>query len=106
MKRLFEGNPFIGYLNRFMVEKKKLNPVHEIVEFYHQINKTDSRSKEFYVGRYSYPKLCREAKELYEALNKNLDDCFWAISKMHYKATKGKFDWSISTCLKYDLSKP
>lgn len=81
----------------------KINPIHEIVNLYYELNGFNNKPKEFYKGRYGYGKLSKEAKRLYEACNFTLEDSLWAVDKMKYKAEKGKFDWSIITCLKHDL---
>lgn len=95
-------NPFLGYTLKINKNGKvAINPVHEIVDAYFKMIGKDKQMAGFYVGRYSYPKMAREAKELYTVLNENLDDCMWALDKMNYLAKKGNFDWSISTCLKH-----
>ena len=94
-------NPFEGYLDRLIIDKKKVNPIHEIVNTYYTLRGWEKMPKTFYVGRNGYGKLAKEAKELYLVLNENLDDCIWAVDKMNYLAEKGKFDWSIRTCLKH-----
>ena len=96
-------NPFIGYLDDIKKHRPKINPVHEIVDVYCRINGIDNMPSEFYQGRYEYKKLAREAKKLYQNCNENLDDCIWALDKMKYLANKGRFDWSIITCLKHNL---
>lgn len=103
-KRTEMKNPFIDYVAKlFATKKEKLNPVHELVNTYHEINGTAHKHKEFYKGRYDYRKLASEAKRLLVACDGNLEDAMWAIDKMKYKAEKGKFDWSIITTLKYNL---
>lgn len=97
-------NPFIGYSKKILLDKKSINPVHEIVNMYYKLKGIDKMEKTFYEGKYSYPKLAKEAKHLIEACSYNLDDALWALDKMKYKADKGKFDWSISTCLKHKLT--
>jgi hypothetical protein len=94
-------NPFEGYLERLQKEKKKVNPIHEIVNFYYLLNGWEKMPKDFYRGKMGYGKLAKEAKDLYGVLKEDLDDCMWAIQKMDYLAKKGKFSWSISTCLKH-----
>lgn len=96
-------NPFAGYEAKILTAKKKVSPVHEIVDVYHQLKNTDKMPKNFYKGRNSYMKLAREAMQLYISCNSNLDDALWSLDKMKYKADKGNFDWSISTCLKHKL---
>ena len=96
-------NPFEGYLENLKRHKQAVNPVHEIVNCYYKMNGWEKMPKEFYRGRYAYNKLAKEAKSLYEACDEVLDDCIWALDKMKYSAEKGKFDWSIITCLKYKL---
>ncbi len=97
-------NPFLGYMDKMkVVHKDKYSPVRELVRFFHKLRGTDAMHPGFYHGRFSYGKLAKEAKELYEACENNLDDAIWALDKMNYLATKGKFDWSISTCLKHKL---
>lgn len=82
--------------------KKKLNPIHEIVNTYYQLRGWDKKPKRFFKKKErSYGKLAHEAKELYEVLDHNLDDCIWALDRMKYLAEKGGFEWSISTCLKH-----
>ena len=94
-------NPFAGYLNNLKKHKEAINPIHEIVNVYYKMNGWEKMEKSFYTGKKSYGKLATEAKELYEVLDKNLDDCIWALDRMKYLAEKGKFSWSISTCLKH-----
>lgn len=96
-------NPFEGYLEKLQKRNKnrKINPIHEIVDTYFKMIGKDNMLAGSYVGRYNYPKMAREAKELYTVLNENLDDCIWALDRMNYLAKKGKFDWSIITCLKH-----
>lgn len=94
-------NPFEGYLEKLQKKKSRVNPIHEIVDVYFKMIGMDNMPSKFYVGRYNYGKIAKEAKELYTVLNQNLDDCIWALDKMRYLAEKGKFDWSISTCLKH-----
>jgi hypothetical protein len=80
---------------------KKYEQKLEIVNTYYKIRGWENKRKTFYKGKRSYGKLAAEAKELYEVLGRNLEDCIWAIDKMNYLATKGGFEWSISTCLKH-----
>ena len=94
-------NPFLGYTERLKAKKQAVNPVHEIVNVYYELRGWANREKSFYRGGKAYPRLAREAKELYEALGGNLDDSLWAIDRMNYLATKGNFEWTISTCLKH-----
>jgi len=95
-------NPFIGYTLKINKGGKvAINPIHEIVNSYFQMIGKDKMEAGFYVGRYSYGKLAREAKELYTVLKEDLDDCMWALDKMNYLAKKNGFDWSIRTCLKH-----
>ena len=94
-------NPFEGYLENLKKHKKAVNPVHEIVNCYYEMNGWAKMPKDFYKGSKSYGKLATEAKELYEVLDHNLDDCIWALDRMKYLAEKGSFSWSISTCLKH-----
>lgn len=96
-------NPFARLVRLLEKKQKKINPIHEIVNLYYQIKKIDREPKEFYVGRYGYPKLSKEAKRLYIACGEKLEDAMWSLDKMNYKAEKGDFDWSISTCLKHNL---
>ena len=96
-------NPFAGYLLKLQKEKKKVNPVHEIVNTYHIWKGTDGRPKEFYGGKYGYGKLASEAKRLLTACGNSLDDALWSLDRMKYKAEKGRFNWSIITCLKHKL---
>lgn len=100
-------NPYVKYLEdlRKKIAGKRINPTHEIVNLYYKLNGWEKMPKNFYTGRYAYGKLSREAKELLVACDGNLEDALWAIDKMKYKAERGKFDWSISTCLKHDLNK-
>jgi len=81
-------------------EKKKLNPIHEIVNTFYIIRGKHKMPKEFYAGRWGYSKLAREAKKLYAVYNENISDCLWALDRMNYESTKGSYDWSISTCYK------
>ncbi len=84
-------------------ENKRINPVHEIVNTYFIIEGIDNRPGEFYKGRFNYGKLATEAKALYTACGESLSDALWSLDAMKRKAEKGKFDWSIGTCLKHDL---
>lgn len=94
-------NPFAGYLEKLEKRKHKVNPIHEIVDNYFRMIGKEKMEAGFYVGRYSYGKVAKEAKDLYAVLNENLDDCIWALDRMNYLAKKGRFDWSIRTCLKH-----
>ncbi len=96
-------NPFQGYLEKLEKRKQAVNPVHEIVNCYYRMRGLENMPKEFYTGRYAYRKLAKEAKTLYLACNEILDDSLWALDRMKYLAEKGKFDWSIITCLKHRL---
>jgi hypothetical protein len=96
-------NPFEGYLANLKKHKQAVNPVHEIVNCYYKMNGIDKMPKDFYKGRYEYRKLASEAKKLFVACGEVLDDAIWALDKMKYLAEKGKFDWSIITCLKHKL---
>ena len=95
-------NPFAGYLKNLKKHKEAVNPIHEIVNTYYSIRGWDKKPKRFFKKKErSYGKLAYEAKKLYEVLGHNLDDSIWALDRMKYLAEKGKFDWSISTCLKH-----
>lgn len=94
-------NPFIGSYDKLKQRIPNPNPIKEIVNTYYFINGIDKKPKEFYHGRYGYARLMVQAKALYTACNENFDDCIWALDRMKYLADKGKFDWSISTCLKH-----
>lgn len=94
-------NPFKKYSQKLEKHQSAKSPVHEIVNTYYKVRGWENKEKSFYKGARSYGKLATEAKELYEVLEKNLEDCIWAIDKMNYLATKGGFDWSIRTCLKH-----
>lgn len=108
---LFKKNPYAGYLDKLIAAReleknsKPVNPVHQLVACYFELRKQDKMPPSFYRGRNAYPKMAREAKILLENCGGVLDDAMWALSKMEYVATKKDFDWSISTCLKYDLIK-
>ena len=99
------NNPFSGYILKYKEKNgnKKLNPVHEIVNTYFQMIGKEFESKMFYQGRYGYGKLASEAKKLLTACGEDLEDALWALDQMKHKADKGKFDWSIATCLKHNL---
>lgn len=105
MEKLLDGiNPFAGYADRFKIrEGKNPNPVHEIVNTYFAIRGWDSMPKDFYKGKNDYGRLAIHAKRLYTYCENNLDDALWALDRMNYLATKGEFEWSISTCLKHPL---
>lgn len=90
-------------MKRFKIEKKKINPVHEVVNTYFTLKGQDKMPKSFYKGRNGYGKLAREAKRLLEVCKDDLEDAMWSIDKMKYLADKGGFDWSITTCLKHNL---
>jgi len=94
-------NPFEGYLENLKKHKQAVNPVHEIVNVYYELRGWQNKRKSFYKGGRSYGKLAYEAKKLYEVLEKNLDDCLWALDRMKYLAEKNGFEWTISTCLKH-----
>lgn len=99
-------NPFKNYLEELKKKQKEhkqaVNPIHEIVNTYYELRGWDKKPKSFFKRKErSYGKLAHEAKELYEVLNYNLDDCLWALDRMKYLAEKGGFEWSISTCLKH-----
>lgn len=102
---VFKKNKFKDYFKTLSVEKKKINPVHEIVSVFFKLRRLDKMPKEFYKGRWKYSKIAREAKQLLTDCSENLDDALWSLDKMNYIATKNKFDWSIITCTKYDLIK-
>lgn len=108
MEKLGNTNPFKGYLKKAeqqaAVDGQKVNPVHEIVNTFYKMRGIDGKPKVFYEGRFSYGKLAREAKKLLEHCEGSLEDALWSLDKMKYKADKGEWDWSISTCLKHDLS--
>ena len=99
-------NPFAGYEERYRAKNgnKKLNPVHEIVQTYFQLIGKEFEPKMFYQGRYNYGKLASEAKRLLTACGEDLEDALWSLDQMKYRAEKGRFDWSIITCLKHRLS--
>ena len=94
-------NPFAGYLDSLKKHKQAVNPIHEIVNTYYKMRGWADKEKSFYTKEKSYGKLAVEAKDLYEVLNHNLDDCIWALDRMKYLAERGGFDWTISTCLKH-----
>jgi hypothetical protein len=97
-----DENPFTTYKQRLQKHEAAKNPIHEIVNTYYKIRGWDDKPKSFFKKKErSYGKLAAEAKELYEVLDRNLEDCIWAIDRMNYLAEKGGFDWSISTCLKH-----
>lgn len=102
---VFITNAFAGYLERLQKNavSVKLNPVHEIVKVFFEIRGMDKMPKSFYRGRYAYPKLAREAKDLLGACDGKLDDALWCLDKMKYLAVKGHFEWTIRTCLKHNL---
>ena len=97
-------NPFAGYESKLIANSKKINPIDEIVNMFYQMKKIDNMTKEFYKGKYSYGKLAKEAKMLLLACDGNLEDALWSLDRMKYKAIKGNYDWSISTCLKNKLT--
>ena len=94
-------NPFAGYFEKIKKRQQKVSPVHEIVDVYFTMIGKNNMPSDFYRGRYEYRKMASEAKKLYKKYNENLDDCIWALDRMKYLAEKGKFDWSITTCLKH-----
>ncbi len=97
-----EKNPFKAYGDKLKKHVPAKSPIHEIVNTYYKIRGWDDKPKSFYKKReHSYGKLAVEAKELYEVLGHDLEDCIWAIDRMKYLAEKGGFEWSISTCLKH-----
>jgi hypothetical protein len=97
-----EKNPFAEYRDKLEKHKPAASPIHEIVNTYYKIRGWDKKTKRFFKKKErSYGKLAAEAKQLYEVLDHNLEDCIWALDRMNYLATKGGFEWSISTCLKH-----
>ncbi len=97
-------NPFREYLDSFKIHEEVENPVHELVNIYYEMRGWDSMPKDFYEKRErSYPKLAYEAKQLYEACEENLEDAVWSLDRMKYLAERGRFEWSIITCLKHKL---
>lgn len=104
---VFKKNPFDGYLERLRIEAKEkkvdISYVHEVVNTYFKLIGKDKMPKSFYKGRYGYPKLASEAKRLLEQCGSNLDDALWCLDKMKYIAGRKGFDWSIGTCIKYNL---
>ena len=98
-------NPFarrLENLNKLKKRNTAVNPIHEIVNIYYSMRGWDKKPKSFFKKKErGYGKLAYEAKKLYEVLDKNLDDCIWSLDRMKYLAEKGKFNWSISTCLKH-----
>ncbi len=102
-------NPFVGYelkwREQYKNASKNFHPVHEIVRVYMELNGKNPDDRYIYTGRSHYPKLAREAKLLLEDCGGNLEDALWSLDKMSYKAWKGGFNWSISTCRKHELTK-
>ena len=97
-------NPFEGYFENVKKHKHAVSPVHEIVNVYYEMKGWNNKPKRFYKKKErSYAKLASEAKRLYEACEKNLDNTIWALDRMKYLAEKGNFEWSIITCLKHKL---
>ena len=97
-------NPFEGYFENVKKHKHAVSPVHEIVNVYYEMKGWYNKPKRFYKKKErSYAKLASEAKRLYEACEKNLDNTIWALDRMKYLAEKGNFEWSIITCLKHKL---
>lgn len=92
-------------LNQFKApEQIKKNPVHELVNFYLKSRGWDNMSKKFYIkNKISYPRLCKEAKELLLVFKGDLEESLRAIDDMSYRAKKQGFDWSLSTLTKTDL---
>ena len=79
--------------------------MHEIVNIYLKIRGWDKMTKDWYLkNNVNYAKLCKEAKRLLLACGGNIEDAMWSVDKMKYKADKGHFNWTISTCLKYKLN--
>ena len=107
MGELFKKNPYEGHFkkvqNAASIDGQKVNAVHEIVNTYYKLKGIDGKPKKFYEGKNSYPKMAREAKRLLESCSGALDDALWCLDKMKYLADRKGFEWSISTCQKYDL---
>ena len=97
-------NPFAKYEKLLQETKTKINPIHEIVNTFYKLKGMENREKKEYTGRYSYGKLAKEARTLYDSCDRKLEDSLWALDQMKYKAQKGRFDWSIITCLKHRLN--
>lgn len=102
---VFQKNKFKNYFKELVVDKKQQNPVKHIVKVFFELRRLDKMDKTFYVGRWAYPKMAREAKQLLTMCGDNAEDALWCLSKMNYIAETKKFEWSIITCLKYDLIK-
>jgi len=97
-------NPFKDYkLEAPQKKEKEVNPVRELVVFYYETTGHSKEPKTFYRGRYGWGKLAKEAKTLLEHCGGKLEDAMWCIDQMKYRAEKGRFDWSIITCLKHEL---
>ena len=85
--------------------RKKINPVHEIVNAYYKVRGWDNLPKSEYKKREkSYGYLSAQANRLFLSCGGNLEDALWAIDAMNYKANKGHFEWTISTCNKHKLT--
>lgn len=102
---VFKKNSFQDYFKNLAVEKKPINAVKQIVKIFFELRKLDKMPKEFYSGRWAYPKMAREAKSLLTMCKGNEEDALWCLSKMNHIAETKNFEWSIITCLKYDLIK-
>lgn len=107
IKKLFSVNPMAKYVKRAEEQAErygqKLNPVHELVNYYYNLQNMEGKPKKFYEGKNGYGKLAREAKKLLESCGQSLEDSLWSLDKMKYLANKKGFNWSISTCLKHNL---
>lgn len=107
LAEIFKKNPYEGYLRKAQMvagkKEKALNPVHEVVNTYFEINGWTNQPKVFFEGRYSYGRLAAQAKRLLESCNGDLEDALWCLDKMKYLADKKGFSWTISTCLKHEL---
>lgn len=84
--------------------RKPKNDVQELVDAYLKVREWADRPKEFYKeNRISYPRLCKEAKELLLVVKGNLDEAIRLVYDMNYKAMKGGFSWNMRTIIKPDL---
>jgi hypothetical protein len=108
MSGIIDFGKYLEDLKKKIEEKEKLgekvHPVHEIVNTYLKTRDWDKFTKQEYIARkIFYGRLCAEAKLLLESCGGKLEDALWSIDQMNYKANKGRFEWTIRTCLKHNL---
>lgn len=88
-------------LMEIATQKQAKSDVHKIVNAYYKMRGWDKLPKEDYKDpRKAYGRLSAEAKAVYKKAG-SYEEAMSMLDKMNYYATKGEFDWTIRTCLKY-----